>query len=86
MVVETVTKTTRVTQQYGGPQPTGAVEAAVTEVDASKVTVMGNGLQQAVVNQESVFMVDGSKAGKGTSNTKNNNRGKIHVKTNVMTY
>lgn len=67
MVVETVTKTTRVTQQYGGPPPTGAapVEAAVTEVDASKVTVMGNGLQQAVVNQESVFMVDGSKAGKG---------------------
>lgn len=66
VVVETVTKTTRVTQQYGGgPQP---LEAAVTaEGDASKVTVMGNGVQQAVVGQEAVFMVDGSKAGKGTS-------------------
>ena len=59
-VVETVTKTTTVTQQYGGGPP---AVAAVTEGDASKVTVMGNGVQQAVVNQEAVFMVDGSKAG-----------------------
>lgn len=70
MVVQTVTKTTRVTQ-YGGPPPSQLppAEAAVSEGDASKVTVMGNGVQQAVVNQEAVFMVDGSKAGKRPSNT-----------------
>lgn len=57
IVVQTVTKTTKtVTEQYtDGAPPLG---------DASRVAAAGDGLQSAAVNQETVFTIDGSRAGK----------------------
>lgn len=50
LVVETVTKTT-------------SSSISSFHSDSSKVAVTGNGLNQLFVNQEAVFMVDGSQAG-----------------------
>jgi len=45
-------------------QPPAAVAVPIAlPVDASKVTVSGNGLHQAAVNQETSFIVDGSLSG-----------------------
>ena len=50
-------------QQFQPPPPAAVAVPIALPVDASKVTVSGNGLHQAAVNQESSFIVDGSMSG-----------------------
>jgi len=70
VVMETVTKTTTVTttqhaqQQFQMQQQQQIQQAQQLPAgDASKVRASGPGLHQAVVNQETMFSIDGSNAG-----------------------
>jgi filamin len=55
VVVETVTKSST-TKLYGALHP-------MNEVDVSKITSKGAGLQKALINKDATFTIDASRAG-----------------------